>query len=175
MHRWLQRALVLVSGLWLAACGQVITLEYSAEDLNSKIRPLFPVSRNDDLLSVKLDQPEIVFNRAQNKLGLRFNVEAKSLGLTLRGRTLVEGVVEYRPANGSFYIASPAMTELAISGVPDFVAKPLRKLISFAADYALKDKPIYTFDPQNFKEQLARNHLNAVRISDNRLVVEVKI
>ena len=167
--------IALVSSLLVQGCASLLTLEYSADELQQKIRPLFPVMQSKGPVSVTLLNPQILFDQPQNRLGVRFEVQLHSLGVTAKGSAAVEGAVEYREATGSFYIVRPAVTELNVAGVPQLLLEPLRRLVDLAAQVTLRDQPVYTLNPNNADEKLAINHLKDVRVAEDRLVVQLKL
>lgn len=161
--------------LLLASCGHVFTLQYSPEELNDRIRPLFPLQQKQGPFTLSLTQPMVRMNSEKNRLGVQFAVEAQGLGLKASGSTLIEGAVEYRAPSRGFYVVSPEVAQLQIKHVPPLLENTLRQAINVVAGLALKDKPVYTLDPKNSKEALAITYLRAVRIANNRLQVDVSL
>lgn len=174
--RWVLRILpplIACLGLVLPGCAQVFSLKYSADELNERMKPLFPLQHTQGPFTLKLTEPQVELNDKENRLGIRFNVEAEALGLSSKGSTLIDGTVEYRKSDHSFYIANPMVKDLSMGGVAPVLLSSLRKALNAVSPLLLKDKPVYTLNPAAAKEALAITYLKDVRIVDNHLQIDV--
>lgn len=169
------RLLVLLVVAALGACSHVFTLDYTADELNGKLQPLFPLQQKQGPFTINLTQPKVRFNSPANRLGIAFDLDVQGMGLKLQGSTVLEGKVEYRSAARAFYVVDPVVSELNVKGVPSLVMTPLRQAISFAGGLALKDRPIYTLNPALSREALAIAHLRGIRVADDRLQISVSL
>lgn len=161
---------------WVIPSGALqFSLNYSAEQVSSWLRPFFPLERKQGPFSFCLSQPLLVFNDTDNSLGLHLELDLQGLGISTKGGILLKARVEYCKSDSSFYLVDLAVKELEVRGVPALILKSLHLAVNALLPYIFHGKAIYTFDAERLKEALAIRYLEAVHVRDRQLRIDIRL
>ena len=94
-------------------------------------------------------------------------------GDAYKGSVLIDGDVEYDPAEGTIYFTNGKIKELNIEKIPEQLNKPVTELANAAASNNLNKVPLFTLNEKDMKEKAAKFLLKKVRIRDGKLEVIV--
>ena len=155
----------------LAACGAAtFTVTRTQAELQAKLAPRFPVTREKYLVSVTLSDPKVLLRQADTHVGLDLATEVRSpLTAPLAGRVAVMGVPYYDPERKSFYLREPRIERVDFPGFDLARHEKTRLALEAAVALVLQTTPVYTLEDRNFKEATAKHLLKEVRVADGKL------
>jgi hypothetical protein len=164
--------LAIVALLFLSACGATIQRSYSRDELQAKIGRRFPIERRRSVFFVRLANPDVILPGG-DRIALGVDLEAGAVVPAWRGRGAVEGVLEYRPADGGFYLRDPTVRTLELDGVPPEWVARARDLTETALIIVLAERPLFVLDEEHHQRE--RAHLKRVWVENDRLMMEIEL
>ena len=152
----------------------IVTLDHA--DLQRRIERLFPIHRENELLSVRLYHPQVILPKHGNRIGLRLQVDATAADqFSLTGLAGVDGVIRYASANGAFYLDDASVEKLQIDGVPPIYVDQIRQIADGVIRDILKDTPIYTLGQHGEPKRIMGSKLKSVTVRDGKLIMELEM
>lgn len=122
---------------------QGTTVVITAEDIQAKLAPTFPLTRKGPLgLSVELSDPEVSLKRDDDRIRLTCNARLRYPALTIGslelvasgdligGRASVSGKLEYDADAGALFFTQPKLDALRVEGLHEKLLDPARTLCS---------------------------------------------
>jgi hypothetical protein len=174
--------LILVLGLLplpaAAKDNMNLVLTLSRADLQRRVERLFPIRREDALVSVVLSRPEVMLREGSNRIGLRLHIEASALQqqqLTTSGTVGVDGVLRFLNSSGEFYLDDASVEELRLGQVPPLYLDEVRQLADGLVRDLLEERPIYVLGQSGESTRIMGSELKAVAVRDGRVVVELSL
>jgi hypothetical protein len=178
--------LLALAALTLSSCGGGFTktLTFTRDEIQSKVEEKFPIKRTATVVTLVLNDPNIVLEDGSDQIGLKANVNGKLPGSGLggllgigdddhKGSIYVEGGIEYEPVEGTFYFTKGKIRELSIEGFPEQIQDPISKLADLAVKDNLSKVPLFTLDTKDMKEKAAKFFLKKARVKNGKLEVIV--
>jgi len=163
-------ALVLLIVALVLGAGCTTTRAYTRDQLQARVAPRFPVEKRQSLFVVRMSNPQVAF--AGDRLSLAVDVDATAGAWTMHGHAVVEGGVEYRPADGAVLLRDATVRVLDFDRVPPEWREPLREIAEQLLVAQLAERPLYTLDATHGGDEArARKHLRRVWIADDRLML----
>ena len=163
------------------------TLTFSRDEIQAKVEEKFPIKRAAAVVTLVLTNPDIVLTNGSDRIGLKADASAELPGSGLaglgqligiggdayKGSVLIDGDVEYDPAEGTIYFTNGKIKELNIEKIPEQLNKPVTELANAAASNNLNKVLLFTLNEKDMKEKAAKFLLKKVRIRDGKLEVIV--
>ena len=151
----------------------IVTLDRA--DLQRRIDRLFPIHRENELLSVRLYHPRVILTEHSDRIGLRMQVDAAAAQFSVSGRARVDGVLRFANGSGEFYLDDASVEELEIDGVPSLYVDQIRQLADGVVRDLLQDRPIYTLGQSGEPKRLMGSDIKSVTVRDGKLIVELEM
>ena len=152
----------------------IITLDHS--DLQRRIDRLFPIHREDELLSVRLYQPQVILTEHSNRIGLRLQVDATATSqFSVTGHARVDGILRFASDSGEFYLDDASVEELQIDGVPSLYEDQIRQLADGVVRDFLQNQPIYTLGQRGESKRIMGSDIKSVTVRNGKLIVELEM
>jgi len=152
----------------------IVTLNRT--DLQRRIDRLFPIHRENELLSVRLYHPQEVMTEHSDRIGLRLQIDATAAAqFSVAGRARVDGVLRFANDSGEFYLDDASVEELEIDGVPSLYVDQIQQLADGVVRDLLQDRPIYTLGQQGEPKRLMGSEIKSVTVHDGKLIVELEM
>ena len=178
MHKNIFAFFVLIA---LAACGSLPfvsgEVRMSADELTQKMSRRFPLEKSvAGLLDITLANPRVDLSEADNRITTNFDAIVK-LPLTNRnlGGTLkVSGRPEYVPESRSLYLRDPRVDQIRMDNMTDALSAALAKAASTVAREVLSDKPLHTFQAEDFKKYGIQYVPERIVVRGDQLVLLLK-
>jgi hypothetical protein len=141
----------------LAACSSNPLLpseiRMTTAELTQHLAKRFPVERSvAGLVDVTFMHPVMSVNDAEKSLVATFDMTVRVPLSTkrLNGSVAVSGTPEYVPQSRSLFLKGGKVDRLAIDNMPEALSGALAKVASQLAKSQFEDKPLYTFQPEDF-------------------------
>ena len=144
----------------------------SQEKIEQRVNGLFPLETGRHGISLKLENPEIRLNEAENRIHLLTDVNIILPGqLHASGHLEAAGSLVYDPAEGAFFFDNPEICQFSVLSIPSRYMFPLKKLMTtFLARY-VAGIPVYKFQGNSLKHRLAKAVLKDVEVHRGRLEI----
>lgn len=151
-------------------------LVFERDELQQKIESKFPLKKKKAVLTATFSNPKVMLSEGADRLGIALDVTISlPLGKKYRGRTEVDGEIQYNPAKGEFSVVNSQVRKLDIEKLPEKYEDPLQGLAEKVVEMYLSDVPVYKLDQSGFKHSLAKLMLKSVQVEDGQLVVIIGI
>lgn len=162
----------------LILCAPVRALNYQLElgqaELQRGLERLFPVSKNDPLISIFLRDPRILLQNGRERIGLRADMVAEMPGgVTASGDVAVDGKLRYEARGGAFYLDQARIGTLHIEGVPQSYTEQIRAAVEPIVRELLATNPIYTIGGDDRASALASQQIKSVTVRNGKVFVEL--
>jgi hypothetical protein len=166
--KWLFLAFALLIPLVGCGSGEVVTL--TRDEIQARVAPRFPITKNWLVINVVLLEPEIFLPEGTNQIGINMLVEVNiPLLKSISGRLGATAVPRYDAESKSFYLDHATVERLDLPGLmPELQAKAQAAIESIARQELAKH-PIYELKGRNFKEITAAYTLREVQVRDGKL------
>ena len=150
----------------------IITLDRA--DLQRRIDRLFPIVREDELVSVRLHHPQVILTEHSNRVGLRMQIDATAAQqFAVSGLARVDGVPRFASSTGEIYLDDASIEELQIDGVPTLYLGQIQQLADGVVRDLLQDRPIYTLGQMGESKHIIGSEIKSIGVRDGKLVVEL--
>ena len=147
---------------------------FTAAELQAKIAPKFPLTRQATLAKVVLHAPEVLLNADSPRVTLRTEMEiVPPLGRAYRGMMAFDAGVDYKADKGEFYLVDSRISGLDLKEVPGRYQALAHELANQVLSRYLEQLAVYRLDPDDFEESLAKLVLKKVVIEGGRLVLHI--
>jgi hypothetical protein len=152
----------------------VITLDRA--DLQRRIERLFPITREDVLVSVKLHHPEVILHDGSSRIGLRLHIDAAAAQqFSTTGTARVDGVLRFMNSSGEFYLDDASIEELRIENVAPLYLEQVRQLADGLVRDLLQERPIYTLGQMGEEKRIMGSDIKSVTVHDGKLLIELAL
>jgi len=152
----------------------VVTLDRA--DLQRRVDRLFPIQRENELISVRLHHPQVILTEHSDRIGLRLHVDATAgAQFSVSGNALVDGVLRFTPADGDIFLDDASVEELHIDGVPPLYANQIRQLADSVIRDLLQDYPIYTLGHGSKSQRIMGSDIKSVTVHEGKLFLELEM
>ncbi|CAA0117703.1 Uncharacterised protein [BD1-7 clade bacterium] len=156
--------------------GKEYLVELSEEELHQKFKESVPYKKNYlFVIDVFLKNPRLELleenNRVKVGLDVTFNIIVNDQ--PFGGSLDVSGGVKYSNKNGGFYLDSPAIEQLDVTGVPPEYTDQASKYLEAAVKSYYEDRPIYVLSSFKSDEALAKMVLKSVEVKDKKLLLQL--
>jgi hypothetical protein len=166
-----QACAVLAIAAALGGCSApTFTVTRTQAELQAKLAPKFPVTREKFLVSVTLSDPKVLLRSEDTRVGLDLATEVRSpLSAPLAGRVAVMGVPYYDPERKSFFLREPRLERADFPGFDLERHQKTKLALEAAVGVVAQSTPVYTLEGKTFKEATAKHLLKEVRVADGKL------
>jgi hypothetical protein len=175
------RLTVFFAAASLAACisnpllpGEI---RLTAADLTRQLDKRFPVERSvAGLVDVTFTHPVMSFNDVEKRLVATFDMAVRVPLSTrvLNGRVAVSGTPDYRPESRSLFLNGGKVDRLVIDNMPEALSGALAKVASQLARSQIEEKPLHTFQPEDFNKYGLGYQPASVQVRGDELVLTLK-
>ena len=180
MNKFLMLALFVLSTL-LMGCGAIPLISgevrLSADELTQKMARRFPMEKSvAGLLDITLANPRVDLSEADNRITTHFDAMVK-LPLTRKqvsGTLKVSGRPDYVPESRSLFLRDARIDQIRMDNMPDGLSAALAKAASVVAREALEDKPLHTFNAEDFTKYGAQYVPERIIVRGDQLVLLVR-
>lgn len=164
--------------MWLAlqpayAKDMNLILTLDRADLQRRIDRMFPLVREDELISVHLHDPQVILTEHSDRVGLRLRVDAAATQFSVSGLARVDGVLRFANATGEFYLDDASVEELQIDGIPPLYLDQIQQLADGVVRDLLQERPIYTLGQMGESKRIMGSEIKAITVRDGKLIVEL--
>ena len=165
----------------LAGCGSFpfvsSEVRMSADQLTQKMMRRFPLEKSvAGLLDITLTNPRIDLSEADNRVTTNFQAMVK-LALTNKsftGTLKISGRPEYAPASRSLFLRDARIDQIRMDNMPDGLSAALAKAASTVARDVLADKPLHTFQAEDFTKYGVQYVPERIIVRGDQLVLILK-
>lgn len=175
MPRRLSRpaAALLASLLLLAGCGKLsFDITVPRETIVQRLSGQFPLVRHTGPMTVTLSHPQVDFEAAENRIGMRADVTLEMPGLPpAHGETAFDGTLTFE--DPAFVFGDVTMKKFELAGLPGDDGGRLLELLRGSVLREIRNMTVYRVHADDPKEKLASQALRGVRVSDAGLVLSL--
>jgi hypothetical protein len=152
----------------------MITLDRA--DLQRRVDRLFPITREDVLVTVKLHHPQVILTEGSDRIGLRLQLDATAAEqLSVSGLARVDGVLRFVSKSGEFYLDDASVEELRLENVAPLYMQEIRQLADGVVRDLLQDRPIYVLGQMGESKRIMGNEIKSVTVHDGKLIIELAL
>lgn len=177
MNRRLASFALIVMALVLSSCATFLgphDVEIPLARLQEAISSRFPFNnRFLELLDIRVTNPRVALQPDSNRIltSMDASVAPPFMNRSWNGNLSVSGQLRVDPSRNALVLAEPRVETFNISGLDPLYANQITKVGSLLAEQLLKDIPLYTFRPEDFRQ--AGTFFNPTKITTraNALVV----
>jgi hypothetical protein len=175
------RLTALFAAAFLIACSSNPLLpgeiRMTAAELTQHLDKRFPVERSvAGLVDVTFLHPVMSFNDAEKRLIATFDMTVRVPLSTkvLNGRVAVSGTPDYLPESRSLFLKGGKVDRLAIDNMPEALSGALAKVAAQLAKSQFEEKPLHTFQPEDFTRHGMGYEAVSVQVRGDALVLTPK-
>ena len=165
----------------LAGCGSLPfvsgEVRMSADELTQKMARRFPLEKSvGGLLDITLANPRVDLSEADNRITTNFDASVKLLltNKSLSGTLKVSGRPEYVPETRSLFLRDARVDQIRMDNMPDGLSAALAKAASTVAREVLGDKPLHTFQAEDFTKYGVQYVPDRIVVRGDQLVLALK-
>ena len=152
----------------------IITLDRA--DLQRRVERLFPIYREDALVSVKLHHPQVILHDGSSRIGLRLQIDATAAQqLSVSGSVGVDGELRFLNSSGEFYLDDASVEELQVGNISPLYLDEVQQLADGAVRDLLEDRPIYTLGQMGESKRIMGSDIQSVTVRDGKLIIELAL
>lgn len=143
--------------LLLASCASLLgprDVEIPLARLQQSIANRFPFNnRYLELLEVRVTNPRISLQPDTNRIvtSMDTSIAPPFTDKSWNGSLAISGQLQIDPSRNALVLAEPRVENLAINGLDSPYAKQIARIASLVGEQLLKDLPLYTFQPNDFR------------------------
>jgi hypothetical protein len=150
----------------------IITLDRA--DLQRRIDRLFPITREDVLVTVQLQHPQVILTEGSDRIGLRLQINATAADqFSVSGLARVDGELRFMNDSGEFYLDDASVEELKLANVSPLYLDQIRQIADGVVRDLLQDRPIYVLGQRGESTRIMGSEINSVTVHDGKLIVEL--
>ena len=153
------------------------TLEYTTEELQEKITPLFPYTIQRPFITLLLSNPVISLKEGQDHIGFKITLQLQFRNVTSpNGIMEITGKLRYEATQGALFLDETQIQSLEIQGISPPILSQITQLLN-APQFQehLSKRPIFSLKEDNTKHQLAKLFLKAVLVKNGKLILELEL
>ena len=167
--------------IWLAVqavyakdMNLIITLDRT--DLQRRIDRLFPITREDELVTVHLRHPQVILTEGSDRIGLRLQLNATAASrFSVSGLARLDGVLRFMNQSGEFYLDDASVEELQLENVPPLYQQQIRQLADGVVRDLLQIRPIYVLGQMGESKRIMGSDIKSVLVHDGKLIIELAL
>ena len=151
--RW---ALVALLAL-LAACASLLgprEVDVPLARLQEAIANRFPFNnRYLELLDIYVTNPRVSLQPNTNRIltSMDTSIALPFSDKAWKGNLAISGQLKFDPARNALVLSEPRMENFAVNGLDSPYANKITRVGALVAEQLLKDLPLYTFQPDQFR------------------------
>jgi len=165
----------------LAGCGSLPfvsgEVRMSSDELTQKMARRFPLEKSvAGLLDITLSNPRVDLSEIDNRITTNFHaiVRLPLTNKTLNGTLKVSGRPEYVPETRALFLRDARVDQLRMDNMPDGLSAALAKAASTVAREVLGDKPLHTFQAEDFTKYGVQYVPERIVVRGDQLVLVLK-
>jgi hypothetical protein len=141
----------------LASCASLLgprEVEIPLARLQQSIANRFPFNnRYLELLEVRVTNPRISLQPETNRIvtSMDTSIAPPFMDKSWNGSLSISGQLQVDPSRNALVLADPRVESLAINGLDSPYAKQITRVAGLVGEQLLKDLPLYTFQPNDFR------------------------
>jgi hypothetical protein len=157
MKRTFGSLLVLMTALLLVSCATLVgsrQVEVPLYKLQNALDKKFPFNNHYlDLLNITVGNPRLVLQPETNRIVIDVDatIAPPFLNRSWKGSFVLSGVPEIDSSRNAVILADPHVDQFTIPGVDAPFAKQLTKVGDVLLEEILRNTPLYTFKPDDFR------------------------
>ena len=152
------------------------SIDITQEQIQAQLTPKFPIQKNILLANITLSDPKVTLKESSDRVFIGANVAVTvPTQPKASGATTLSGKVVYAPEQGAFVLSDMRVEELKVPGVSSQILEKASALISEVGAQVLNRFPIYTLDPNDRTQKLAKSVLKSVNVVNGKLRVSLGI
>ena len=169
--------LCLAAVLMLAACASLIgqrDVDIPLAKLQEAIANRFPFNnRYLELLDVRVTNPRVSLQPDTNRIltSMDTSIAPPFSDKAWNGRLAISGQLRVDPSRNALVLAEPRVENFAVNGLDSPFANKIMRVGALVAEQLLKDMPLYTFQPDQFRYAGASFVPTKITTRPNGLVV----
>jgi hypothetical protein len=143
--------------LLLASCASLLgsrEVDIPLARLQQAVASHFPFNnRYLELLEVRVTNPHIALQPDTNRIltSMDASIAPPFTDKSWNGSLSISGQLQVDPARNAVVLADPRVENLAINGLDSPYAKQIARVSGLVAEQLLRDLPLYTFQPSDFR------------------------
>jgi hypothetical protein len=146
----------------------------SKADLQKMIEVKFPIEKNFALVNINLYSPRVFFK--DDSIGLALQYSTNLILTRISGSVSFKCKPVYRPGNTSFYMSNFEIIDITMDNAGGFIDKDrLMGFISMIINVLFDDTPLYTLNPSDYRQDMARMLLKSVIVRGDNLVLVLSL
>ncbi len=166
--------IMLVLLAFLGCKGLDREISISKADIQKMADKKFPIEKNAALVNIRLYSPRVFFK--DDSIGLALQYSANLLLTGISGNVSFKCKPVYKPENKSFYMSNFELTDITMDNAGGFTGKDkLMGFISMIVNGMLGDTPLYTLNPDDYRQNMARMVLKNVIVKGDNLVLTLSL
>jgi hypothetical protein len=149
--------LVLAMAAGLAACASLLgprEAEFPLAKLQESLSSRFPFNnRYLEIFDIYVSNPKLALQPETNRVSTSMDVSIAPpfMDKPWQGTLAVSGGLKVDPARNALVLADPRVENFAMNGVDGKYSRQIGKIGALLAEQLLKDMPLYTFKPEDFR------------------------
>ena len=157
MKSKLAALLMILATVFLSSCAGWLgprNVELSMAQLQDALDRKFPFnSRILELVNIRLTNPRLTLQPETNRLVTMMDasVAPPFTGKSWNGSFTLSSRLALDTARRAVVLADPRMENFALTGIDSQYATQINRIGAVLAEQLLKDMPIYTFNPEDFR------------------------
>jgi len=161
---------------FLSGCSGGLSFLVPKAAIVKAVTGQFPTVRNQGLLTVQLMNPVLDFQGSRSRLGIQADAIVrmrellpfqKTVNAAFKGHIILDGILEYRPATGTFVFGDVKVRKFEIADLPRSELDAVTGAVTGMAVNALGGLEVYKFDPTDWKGRFAKGILRSIRVTDD--------
>lgn len=177
MNRRPARLALFFLALVLSSCATLLgprDVEIPLARLQESIASRFPFNnRFLELLDIRVTNPRVALQPDSNRIltSMDASVAPPFMNRSWTGNLSISGQLRVDPSRNALVLAEPRVETFNVNGLDPLYANQVTKVGSLLAEQLLKDIPLYTFRPEEFRTAGTTFNPTKITTRANALVV----
>ena len=153
-----------------------LTITLDRADLQRRIDRLFPITREDALVTVQLRHPQVTLNEGSDRIGLRLQINATAADLfSVSGLARVDGILRFMSKSGEFYLDDASVEEMQLGNVSSLYLDQIQHIADGVVRDLLQGQPIYVLGQMGESKRIMGSEIKSITVHGGKLILELAL
>ncbi|MCP4599521.1 MAG: DUF1439 domain-containing protein [Proteobacteria bacterium] len=168
------KVLILLSALVFIGCGTVKEeVSVSKSQIQEIVAKKFPYEKNAIIAKFKLHSPQVYFK--DKNIGMKLEYVGSLLNKEIKGHIDFIGRITYRSKSAAFYLDNLQLVDITVDNSSFSNKEKLKSIVSNILNNYMNDYPVYSLNPNDFKQNAAKLLLKDISVKGDSLVLTLSI
>lgn len=165
-------AAALITIFYLQQRQNTITLNYSVDELQQSMEDNFPLTREELLFELILDEPAVALSEDGQHMSIGLTLDVRVFGEDgVKGDVMLDGLLRFGPQKARLMLADPVIADISLNDVPNLLAKQIEALLSVLLEESLNDVTLVQLNQDDYQLPLDEMVMASSQVVDGQVSI----